>query len=270
MQDCLLGRSGKELAKSVYRAVEFANNQNELMLEAARDIERSKGKAMQQQMYTKMEELHNAYKKAKGRANALSQERDALEQDKKELQEKYVENTRQKRKLEEMFSALKNENDKLRSWRLAHVSGNDMDVTGRSHPTAARSLHHGAAAPSHLMSTPLMPTSSCFDQRLPPANISDRQFSPVGGRPSSAFGLRGSQQVSPAVSSFEFIPVGTAHNQLAHLGSNPGHSRGLGGSQQASHKGSRGAGAGKLSSSVLSLGAKQSPANPNELFGRRR
>ena len=63
MQDCLLGRSGKELAKSVYRAVEFANNQNELMLEAARDIERSKGKAMQQQMYTKMEELHNAYKK---------------------------------------------------------------------------------------------------------------------------------------------------------------------------------------------------------------
>jgi len=181
-----------------------------------------------------------------------------------------------------MFSALKNENDKLKSWRLSHA-GNDMDVSGRSHgvggftphPTAVRSLHHGAAAPDHLMPNSLMRGSSSLGQHhvpppAPPGRISDRQFSPgdgLGGRPSSAFGLRGSQQVSPAAG----IPSFETHqfqNQLAHLGSQGHHTRELGRPHPASQRG-RGVGAGKLSSSVLSLGAKQSPANSNELFGRR-
>ena len=197
---------------------------------------------------------------------------------------------REKRKLEEMFSALKNENDKLKSWRLSHAS-HDMDVSGRSvgaggfalHATTARSLTYtGAAAnPSHLMQNPMKPVSSSFNQQIPPAlacQMSERHFSTgnsLGGRPSSAFGLRGSQQATPnAGGSFpgqQLMSVAHAQDQRAHSGSQ-GYSREFERSQPVVQRG-KGTGAGKLSSSVLSLGrAKhQSPATSNEqLFGRQR
>jgi hypothetical protein len=45
--------------------VDFSNQQTELMMAAQREELTEKSKTVQQQMYTKLEELHNAYKKAR-------------------------------------------------------------------------------------------------------------------------------------------------------------------------------------------------------------
>jgi hypothetical protein len=45
--------------------VDFSNQQTELIMAAQREELMEKSKTVQQQMYTKLEELHNAYKKAR-------------------------------------------------------------------------------------------------------------------------------------------------------------------------------------------------------------
>jgi hypothetical protein len=61
---CLLGCTGKQLAKSVYHHIEFMRQQSELLSLARQEEVVGKSKEAHQQMYAKLEELHNAYKKA--------------------------------------------------------------------------------------------------------------------------------------------------------------------------------------------------------------
>ena len=54
----------------------------------------NKSKESNQQMLTKLEEIHHAYKKAKLKVQELAQEREGLERDKAELAEKFAEKCR--------------------------------------------------------------------------------------------------------------------------------------------------------------------------------
>eukprot|EP00850_Spirogloea_muscicola_P007089 SM000035S13069 [mRNA] locus=s35:266626:274780:- [translate_table: standard] len=71
----------------------------------------------------KLEQVHAAYQKAMKRAQALEHEKESLVKDRTELQEKYSEKSRQKRKLEEMYDSLKTEYDLLKRGTIMPSSG---------------------------------------------------------------------------------------------------------------------------------------------------
>ncbi|VAI57159.1 unnamed protein product [Triticum turgidum subsp. durum] len=75
---------------------------------------RQKCEVMQAKFTEKLEEVHAAYQKMAKRCQLMEQEIENLTRDKQELQEKFAEKSRQKRKLDEMYNRLRNEYESVK------------------------------------------------------------------------------------------------------------------------------------------------------------
>ncbi|KAK2355277.1 E3 ubiquitin-protein ligase CCNB1IP1 protein [Trifolium repens] len=75
---------------------------------------RQKCEMMQEKFTEKLEQLHTAYQKMAKRCQMMQQEIESLTKDNQELQEKFAEKSRQKRKLDEMYDQLRNEFDSVK------------------------------------------------------------------------------------------------------------------------------------------------------------
>ncbi|KAI3996900.1 hypothetical protein MKX01_021176 [Papaver californicum] len=71
-----------------------------------------------------MEQVHTAYQKMAKRCQMMEQEIESLSKDKQDLQEKFAEKSRQKRKLDEMYDQLRSEYDAIK--RSAIQPANDI------------------------------------------------------------------------------------------------------------------------------------------------
>ncbi|XP_024515670.1 E3 ubiquitin-protein ligase CCNB1IP1 homolog [Selaginella moellendorffii] len=105
------------IMKSAFKGVIFWIGQKDV--ESQLTVNRAtqwkqKCKEMEATFMQKMSEFQGAYQKAVKRVQALEAERDSLLKDKSELEEKYSEKSRQKRKLEEMYDSLRTEYEKTK------------------------------------------------------------------------------------------------------------------------------------------------------------
>ncbi|KAK8939807.1 hypothetical protein KSP40_PGU018554 [Platanthera guangdongensis] len=109
----MAGVSPQILMKSAYRSVMFYIGQKELEMQYKMNKIigqcRQKCESMQEKFTEKMEQVHTAYQKMAKRCQMMEQENEILTKDRQELQEKYAEKSRQKRKLDEMYDQLRNE-----------------------------------------------------------------------------------------------------------------------------------------------------------------
>ncbi|CAL5055411.1 unnamed protein product [Urochloa decumbens] len=114
----MAGISPQTLMKSAYRSVMFYIGQKELEMQYKMNHVigqcRQKIELMQGKFTEKLEELHSAYQKMGKKCQLMEQEIENLTKDKQELQEKFAEKSRQKRKLDEMYDKLRTEYDSLK------------------------------------------------------------------------------------------------------------------------------------------------------------
>jgi len=114
----MAGISPQILMKSAYRSVMFYIGQKELEMQYKMNHVvgqcRQKIELMQGKFTEKLEELHTAYQKMGKRCQLMEQEIENLTKDKQELQEKFAEKSRQKRKLDEMYDKLRTEYDSVK------------------------------------------------------------------------------------------------------------------------------------------------------------
>jgi len=114
----MVGISPQILMKSAYRSVMFYIGQKELEMQYKMNRIvgqcRQKCELMQAKFTEKLEEVHTAYQKMAKRCQLLEQENENLNRDKHELQEKFAEKSRQKRKLDEMYDQLRNEYESVK------------------------------------------------------------------------------------------------------------------------------------------------------------
>nr|TKW21867.1 hypothetical protein SEVIR_4G148500v2 [Setaria viridis] len=114
----MAGISPQILMKSAYRSVMFYIGQKELEMQYKMNHIvgqcRQKIELMQGKFTEKLEELHAAYQKMGKKCQLMEQEIESLTKDKQELQEKFAEKSRQKRKLDEMYDKLRTEYDSLK------------------------------------------------------------------------------------------------------------------------------------------------------------
>ncbi|KAH9330387.1 hypothetical protein KI387_002495, partial [Taxus chinensis] len=109
----MAGVAPQNIMKSAYRGVAFWMGQKDVEMQAtvSKIMQQYRGKCeeMQGKFTEKLEQVHTAYQKAVKKIHLMQQEVESLTKDKEELQEKYAEKSRQKRKLEEMYDALRND-----------------------------------------------------------------------------------------------------------------------------------------------------------------
>ncbi|KAF0933968.1 hypothetical protein E2562_021029, partial [Oryza meyeriana var. granulata] len=109
----MAGVSPQILMKSAYRSVMFYIGQKELEMQYKMNRIvgqcRQKCELMQAKFTEKLEEVHTAYQKMAKKCQLMEQEIENLTRDKQELQEKFAEKSRQKRKLDEMYDQLRSE-----------------------------------------------------------------------------------------------------------------------------------------------------------------
>ncbi|KAJ1380631.1 putative E3 ubiquitin-protein ligase [Sesbania bispinosa] len=109
----MVGVSPQILMKSAYRSVMFFIGQKELEMQfkVNRIVAqcRQKCEMMQEKFTEKLEQVHTAYQKMAKRCQMMQQEIETLTKDNQELQEKFAEKSRQKRKLDEMYDQLRSE-----------------------------------------------------------------------------------------------------------------------------------------------------------------
>ncbi|XP_057461749.1 E3 ubiquitin-protein ligase CCNB1IP1 homolog isoform X4 [Actinidia eriantha] len=114
----MAGISPQILMKSAYRSVMFYIGQKELEMQFKMNRIvaqcRQKCEAMQEKFTEKMEQVHTAYQKMAKRCHMLEQEIESLSKDKQELQDKFSEKSRQKRKLDEMYDQLRTEYESVK------------------------------------------------------------------------------------------------------------------------------------------------------------
>uniref|UniRef100_A0ACD5YQG0 Uncharacterized protein n=1 Tax=Avena sativa TaxID=4498 RepID=A0ACD5YQG0_AVESA len=114
----MVGVSPQILMKSAYRSVMFYIGQKDLEMQYKMNRIvgqcRQKCELMQAKFSEKMEEVHTAYQKMAKRCQLMEQEIENLTRDKQELQEKFAEKSRQKRKLDEMYDQLRNEYESVK------------------------------------------------------------------------------------------------------------------------------------------------------------
>ncbi|KAJ7547563.1 hypothetical protein O6H91_08G092200 [Diphasiastrum complanatum] len=105
------------IMKSAFKGVIFWIEQKDveaqLTVTKARQLHK-KYEEMQSKYMQKIEQVHSGYQKAMKKIQALEQEKESLAKDNAELQEKFAEKSRSKRKLEEVYDALRNEYEKLK------------------------------------------------------------------------------------------------------------------------------------------------------------
>ncbi|CAI0453463.1 unnamed protein product [Linum tenue] len=122
--------------KSTFKSVMFYIGQKELEMQfklsrlAAQY--RQKFEATQEKFNEKLEQVYAAYQKAAKRCQMMEQENERLRKDKAELQEKFSEQSRQKRKLEDMYDQLKREYESVKRSAIQPASNfyarNDADL----------------------------------------------------------------------------------------------------------------------------------------------
>ncbi|CAL5048212.1 unnamed protein product [Urochloa decumbens] len=114
----MAGISPQILMKSAYRSVMFYIGQRELEMQYKMNHVvgqcRQKIELMQGKFTEKLEEVHAAYQKMGKKCQLMEQEIENITKDKQELQEKFAEKSRQKRKLDEMYDKLRTEYDSLK------------------------------------------------------------------------------------------------------------------------------------------------------------
>lgn len=114
----MAGISPQILMKTAYRSVMFYIGQKELEMQYKMNKVvgqcRQKCEVMQEKFTEKLEQIHTAYQKMGKRCQMMEQEIENLSKDKHELQEKYAEKSRQKRKLDEMYDQLRNEYESVK------------------------------------------------------------------------------------------------------------------------------------------------------------
>ncbi|KAJ7554553.1 hypothetical protein O6H91_06G144900 [Diphasiastrum complanatum] len=110
------------IMKSAFKGVIFWIEQKDveaqLTVDKARQLHR-KYEEMQTKFSQKIEQLHAAYQKAVRKIQFLQEEKESLAKDNAELQEKFAEKSRQKRKLDEMYDELRNDYEKLKCSSIA-------------------------------------------------------------------------------------------------------------------------------------------------------
>eukprot|EP00899_Mesostigma_viride_P005811 jgi/Mesvir1/15230/Mv25032-RA.1 len=133
----LAGLPPHTIMKTAYKGVVFWIGQKDAEAEVfAKKYEalRQKFQDMQQKCVEKLEQVHGGYQKAMAKYQAAEQEKQALVKDKNELQEKYSEKCRQKRKLEEMYDSLRADYEQLYSQihggAAGAYGGSGADVAG--------------------------------------------------------------------------------------------------------------------------------------------
>lgn len=113
MNMAMAGVPPQNIMKSAYKGVAFWMGQKDVEMQATVNKVlqqyRHKCEQMQAKFTEKLEQVHTAYQKAVKRIQMMQQEVESLTKDREELQEKYAEKSRQKRKLEEMYDALRND-----------------------------------------------------------------------------------------------------------------------------------------------------------------
>ncbi|XP_019238837.1 PREDICTED: E3 ubiquitin-protein ligase CCNB1IP1 homolog isoform X2 [Nicotiana attenuata] len=114
----MAGISPQILMKSAYRSVTFYIGQKELEMQVKMNRlgaqYRQKCEMMQEKFSEKLEQVHTAYQKMAKRCQMREQEVESLSKDKQELQEKFAEKSRQKRKLDEMYDQLRDEYESVK------------------------------------------------------------------------------------------------------------------------------------------------------------
>ncbi|CAF1712606.1 BnaC03g69660D [Brassica napus] len=114
----MAGISPQILMKSAYRSVMFYISQRDLEMQCKMNRVvaqcRQKWEGMQAKFSEKMEQVHTAYQKMGKRCQMMEQEVANLTKDKQELQEKFSEKSRSKRKLDEMYDQLRSEYESVK------------------------------------------------------------------------------------------------------------------------------------------------------------
>ncbi|XP_076934752.1 E3 ubiquitin-protein ligase CCNB1IP1 homolog isoform X2 [Bidens hawaiensis] len=114
----MTGISPQILMKSSLKSIMFYIGQKELEMQYKMNRIvaqcRQKCETMQEKFTEKMEQVHIAYQKMAKRCQLAEQENENLSKDKQELQEKFSEKSRQKRKLDEMYDQLRSEYESVK------------------------------------------------------------------------------------------------------------------------------------------------------------
>ncbi|GAB4849302.1 E3 ubiquitin-protein ligase CCNB1IP1 [Ancistrocladus abbreviatus] len=122
----MAGISPQILMKSAYRSVMFYIGQKELEMQYKMNRIvaqcRQKCVTMQEKFTEKLEQVHAAYQKMAKRCQMLEQENENLSKDKEELQAKFAEKSRQKRKLDEMYDQLRTEYESIKNSAIQPAS----------------------------------------------------------------------------------------------------------------------------------------------------
>ncbi|XP_047953840.1 E3 ubiquitin-protein ligase CCNB1IP1 homolog [Salvia hispanica] len=114
----MMGLSPQISLKCVYKSFMFHIGQKELEMQAKMNKlaaqYRQKCELMKEALTQKMEETIGAYQKMRKRCQILEQENENLTKDKVELQEKFSEKCRSKRKLDDMYDQARNEIESMK------------------------------------------------------------------------------------------------------------------------------------------------------------
>ncbi|MQL85993.1 hypothetical protein Taro_018519 [Colocasia esculenta] len=120
-------KSSQKAMKCAYKSVTFFIGQKELEMQYKLNKVvgqcRQKCELMHEKFTEKLEEVHMAYQKMAKRCQMLAQENESLTKDKQELQEKFAEKSRQKRKLDEMYDQLRSEYESLKRSAIQPAGG---------------------------------------------------------------------------------------------------------------------------------------------------
>ncbi|EIE23080.1 hypothetical protein COCSUDRAFT_42043 [Coccomyxa subellipsoidea C-169] len=117
---------------SALASVNFYIGQVELQAQLRESQLQRKLEKVQEACKKKLQEVHNGYTQAKRKYMEAAQEKQNLEADRAELQQKYAQKAQQARKLQEMFQKLQKENEMLRSGRQLGQSAGSM-LAGRQY-----------------------------------------------------------------------------------------------------------------------------------------